>query len=170
MRKRKGKAEWLPWYRARNYDGDPTEAEKRQLDAFRMQPRHPAARWDDLPEEVRDYISGIELELYDHKQQEAAGRAFFSSGIGAVLLFLTYKGWLDVPTIWTYLASVLLLVFPWFFYSHQWKKNAEEFLPSGAPYNATEERIRKEWELNYIVDIRRGQREQEARRDTNRSF
>jgi exonuclease I len=31
MWKRKRKAEWLPWYRARNYKGDLTEAEKRQL-------------------------------------------------------------------------------------------------------------------------------------------
>jgi exonuclease I len=55
MWKRKRKAEeWLPWYRARNYKGDLTEAEKRQFDAFRMQPKHPADH--DLPEEVRNYI------------------------------------------------------------------------------------------------------------------
>jgi len=66
VRKRKGKPEWLPWYRSRNYKGDMTETEKRQLDAFRAQPKHPATRTEDLPEEVRDYINGIELELYDH--------------------------------------------------------------------------------------------------------
>jgi len=47
MAKRKRIAEWLPWYRGRNYKGDLTEAEKHQLDALRMQPTHPAARWED---------------------------------------------------------------------------------------------------------------------------
>ena len=41
MWRRKRKAEWLPWYQARSYKGDLTEAEKRELDAFRMQPKHP---------------------------------------------------------------------------------------------------------------------------------
>ena len=73
MWKRKRKAEWLPWYRARNYKGDLTEAEKRQFDAFRMQPKHPAAQEDDLPEEVQSYIGRIEMELYDKKQEGARG-------------------------------------------------------------------------------------------------
>jgi exonuclease I len=77
MWKRKRKAEWLPWYRARNYKGDLTEAEKRQLDAFRMQPKHPAAQEDDLPEEVQSYIGRIEMELYDKKQEGAVGQAMF---------------------------------------------------------------------------------------------
>ena len=55
MVKRKRQVEHLPWYRARNYKGDLTETEKRQLDAFRKQPKHPAAEEDDLPEEVRNY-------------------------------------------------------------------------------------------------------------------
>ena len=38
MWKRKRKSEWLPWYRAPDYKGDLTEAQKRELDAFRMQP------------------------------------------------------------------------------------------------------------------------------------
>jgi len=65
MWKRKG--EWLPWYRARNYQGTLTETEKRQLDAFRAQPMHPAARLESLPKEVQDHISGIEMELFDKK-------------------------------------------------------------------------------------------------------
>jgi hypothetical protein len=72
----KHKSEWVPWYRARNYKGNLTEAEKRQFDAFRMQPRHPAATYDDLPEEVQNYIGRIEIELYDKKQEGAAGTAF----------------------------------------------------------------------------------------------
>jgi hypothetical protein len=87
MWKRK-QQEWVPWYRARNYKGNLTEAEKRQLDAFRTQPKHPAATFDDLPEEAQGYLSGIRLELYDKKQDGAASRAFVMSAIGAGVLFL----------------------------------------------------------------------------------
>jgi len=147
MWKRKRKGEPLPWYRAPNYKGNITEAEKRQLDAFRMQPKHPSAQWDDLPEEVRNYIVRIELELYDGKQDAAAGRAFFWSAAGAVLLFLVYKGVLGEPTIWRYAPAALILIVPWIVYRFEWNKNAEAFRPRN-----TEERIREEWELNYIVD------------------
>jgi hypothetical protein len=71
-RKGKHKAEWLPWYRARNYKGDLTEAEKRQFDAFRVQPKHPAAQYHELPEEVQSYINRIECELYDKRQDGVA--------------------------------------------------------------------------------------------------
>jgi hypothetical protein len=82
---RKRKADWVPWYRERKYKGNLTEAEKRQLDAFRTQPKHAAASSDDLPEEVQSYLSGIEMELYDKKQEGVAARAFLYSAIGAGL-------------------------------------------------------------------------------------
>jgi hypothetical protein len=41
FRRKKKQPEHLPWYRARNYKGNLTEAEKRQLDFFRMQEKHP---------------------------------------------------------------------------------------------------------------------------------
>jgi hypothetical protein len=159
---RKRKAEWLPWYRARNYKGDLTEEEKRQLDAFRMQPTHPAARLDDLPEEVRNYIGRIELELYDKKQDGAASRAMFYSAIGAALHFLIYTGFFGAPTVWSYAAGVLLLVVPWFIYRYEWKKNAEEFLPSDRsdrPCGVTDEGIRREWELEYLTRNRLAERD-----------
>ena len=78
--------EWLPWYRAHDYDGDLTEHEKRQLDGFRMQPKHPAADLDNLPEEVRTYIGQIEMGLYNQKQERVVSRAFGLSGVGAALL------------------------------------------------------------------------------------
>src|SRR4051812_48997209 len=90
MWKNKRKAEWLPWYRARNYKGDLTEAEKRELDALRMQPKHPAVEANNLPEEVQSYLNKKELELYDKKQDSAAGRALILSAIGAALLYLNY--------------------------------------------------------------------------------
>lgn len=74
MWKRTRKAERVPWYRSRDpkghiITGNIPEAVKRELDAFRMQPKHPAAQEDDLPEEVRDYIGQLEMELYDKKQE-----------------------------------------------------------------------------------------------------
>jgi hypothetical protein len=41
-RQRQSSSERLPWYRAPDYSGNFTEAEKRALDAFRVQARHPA--------------------------------------------------------------------------------------------------------------------------------
>lgn len=159
MKKREEKAEWLPWYRAQNYKGNMTEAEKRQLDAFRAQPEHPAMRTEDLPEEVQDYIKKIELELYDYKQQYAVGQAFFYSLIGAALLALHYTGCLTA-TPWKYALDVLILVSPWFFYRYRWKKNAAEFLPSKNDFsNPTDEAIRKEWEINYLTAMHQQQRD-----------
>jgi hypothetical protein len=151
MWKRKRKTEWLPWYRARDYKGNLTEEQKRELDAFRMQPTHPAAQLDCLPQEVQDYVGKIEMELYDKKQEMAAGRAFALSAIGAALLWLNYKGYLGGQTFWSLFAVTLLLIVPWFYYRYEWKKNAEEFLPSDHSHNPTDEAIRQQWELNYIV-------------------
>jgi len=47
--RKKKPTERLPWYRARNYKGDLTENEKRQLDSFRMRREHPAASYDTWP-------------------------------------------------------------------------------------------------------------------------
>lgn len=149
----KNNTEWLPWYRAQNFKGNLTETEKRQLDALRTQPKHPAATFDDLPGEVQQYLSGIQLELYDKKQEGAASRAFFFSAISAGLLFLNYKNCF-APDIWSNSVAVLLLVFAWFGYWHRWRKNAEEFTPKGAPWRATEEGIRQQWELSYITQMR----------------
>jgi hypothetical protein len=159
VKKRQKKPEWLPWYRAQNYKGTIPEAEKRQLDAFRAQPKHPAMRTEDLPEEVQNYIHQVEWELYDHRQQYAAGQAFFCSLIGAALLALHFTRRLTA-TPWIYAFDILILVSPWFFYRYRWKKNAEEFLPSGKDVpNPTDEAIRKEWEINYLTAMHQQQRD-----------
>jgi hypothetical protein len=156
MGKRRHKQEWLPWYRARDYKGNLSEAEKRQLDAFRTQPTHPAARLDQLPEEVQEYIGRIELELYDHKQQEAAGFAFFWSLVVVIVLLLNYFGCFPHSSNWAYPTGGLLFVAAWVIYKRKWDRNAEEFLPSGddAPRSRTNEALRYEWELNYIHAVR----------------
>jgi hypothetical protein len=154
----KRKAEWMPWYRARNYKGDLTEAEKRELDALRMQPRHPAAQADSLPEEAQNYLNKIELELYDKKQNGAAGRALLSSALGALLLYLNYRGCFGAATMWSSAFAALLVVVPWLYYRYEWKRNAEELLPSDDSYSVTDEGIRREWELDYIVRKRQAKR------------
>ena len=167
MRKRKRKAKWVPWYRARNYKGALTEAEKRQLDAFRARPTHPATEGLDLPEAVQSYITRIEGELYDAKQDKLAGLALGVSIIGAVLLVLNFTaGVVFVPTVWSYLGAAVMFVAPLIVYGYLWKKNADEFNPTDEDVpNLSYEGIIKEWELEYIWRIRKQQRERTSDRN-----
>jgi hypothetical protein len=89
FRRKKKSTERLPWYRARDYKGDLTENEKRQLDSFRMRKEHPAASYDSLLKEVRMYMSKLELEIYNKTQESLVGGCFVVSGIGAFLLALS---------------------------------------------------------------------------------
>jgi hypothetical protein len=148
--KKKGK-EPLPWYRARNYKGNLTEAEKRELDSFRHREsqggEHPSASYDDLPEEVQSYISKLEIERYDLIQETLVGRCFVLSGVGLFLL-INHFGWSPkYDSLEVFLVGVLLLSAPWVYYPLRWKKNADQFLGY--------EGIRTEWELNYIVNKKR---------------
>jgi hypothetical protein len=155
MWKRKSKSERVAWYRAPGYKGDLTEAEKRQLDAFRSERKHPAATTDELPEEVQRYIGRIELELYDAKQA-AAGQALVLSGVGAALLGFHYIGCLSGTPL-TYAFDVLLLLVPWLFYRRRWKMTADEFLPpplDSDALNPADEALRAEWELEFITRSR----------------
>ena len=138
MWKRKRNEEWLPWYRAPDYKGNLTEAEKRQLDAFRMQEKHPAAAFEDLPEEVQYYIGLMEVELNEKKQELVTVQAFVLAAIGAAGLFLNYKAFFGPPTIWSYAGAVGLIILAWVDHRREWKKNAEEYYSQGkAPLNST---------------------------------
>lgn len=151
---RKRKAEWLPWYRVKNYAGDLTESEKRQLDAFRTQPKHPAAQIHELPEEVQDYINCMELELYDFRQERITASAVLTSVAGTALIALNYVGCLGT-TVWAYFGGAVLLTVPWVFYVRDWRKNASDFvIVEGDAPNSANEAIRKQWELNRIVEGR----------------
>ncbi|WP_312609106.1 hypothetical protein [Agrobacterium pusense] len=148
------KTEFLPWYRVPGFKGKVSEAQKRQLDAFRMQERHPAASCQDLPEEVRSYISQIEIENYDFKQEKGASGPMLAGLIGVAILGVSYFGVDIQPTasIWPYAFGLLLLIVPWFIYGREWQRNADEFLLSGGP-NMTDENIKKEWELDYLTRL-----------------
>ena len=95
----KRKTEFLPWYRARNYKGNLTEAQKRDLDSFRAQETHPAADYDSLPTEVQHYINKLEMEIYDSKQQKIAARTLFGTGIGVLLALQMYFGGLEATPL-----------------------------------------------------------------------
>lgn len=142
---------WVPWYRRKDYDGSLSEEEKRLLDSFRMKDKHPAECREDIPDEILNYISGVEFELYDLKQDSAAGTAIAISVFSAFLIYFAYTGQ-AYSTVGAYLFGVFLFVAAWVRYRWVWNKNAEEFHPKsvGAP-NRTDEGIRKEWELDYIV-------------------
>lgn len=87
--------DWTPWYRRKEYKGNLTEEEKRHLDSFRLEEKHPAVAVEDLPEEVQGYLSELELAVYDAKQEGVATKAFVLTGIGALAIFLAYRelGW-----------------------------------------------------------------------------
>ncbi len=154
FRRKKKQAERLPWYRARNYKGDLTENEKRQLDAFRSREKHPAADYDSLPEEVQRYINGLELELYDKKQEALVPPTLIVSGIGGFFLCRYILGY-EEGSLFNYFWSVSALILPWIYYAKKWRANADEFLPRDAPTSPGDEAIRMEWELDYIHRKRR---------------
>ena len=154
-RKKREKKEPLPWYRAPNYKGNLTEDEKRELDLFRYRAerhgvKHPAASYDDLPEEVGSYISKLQIERYDEIQGRLVGRCFLASGVGAFLL-LNYFGWSspNYNSTETLLFGAVLLVVPLVYYPIKWRKNADQH------WGDTAEGIRTEWELDYIVNKKR---------------
>jgi hypothetical protein len=146
--------EVAPWYRARAYRGNLTEAQKRELDAFRTQPKHPAARYEDLPEEVQAYIARLETEAYDLKQEKAVSLALACNAVGLALLYFHYFGALALSTFWTWTLGLLLVIVPWFVYRHQWNKNAEEFMPDyiGAGRDSpANEALQKEWDVGHLA-------------------
>lgn len=149
--KRKQSAERLPWYRARDYTGTLTETDKRELDSFRMRENHPAATYESLPPEVQSYISKIELEYYDEKQGALVLPTLVVTAFGGYFLVRYILGY-DEGSLWGYGSSIALLVLPWIYYARAWRKNADEFSPSG--FSATDEAIQREWELEYIVNKR----------------
>lgn len=150
-------AETLPWYRAKNYDGNLAESEKRQFDAFRSLPKHPAALSEELPEEVQSYINRIELELYDAKQSEAAIGFVAAAGFGIALMAINYVERIPASDLY-YFVGGGIVAYSWFRYGRVWRRNADELHPSSEQeLSRTDEALRREWELEYITKTpRRG--------------
>ena len=94
--RKKNQEDQVFWYRRRDYKGNLTEDEKRELDHFRwlaQQPggKHPADH--DLPEEVIDYISKLKIELHDARGTLLMGRTLFLTVTGVFLLWCVFFGW-----------------------------------------------------------------------------
>ena len=142
-RQRKSSSERLPWYRAPGYSGNLTEAEKRELDAFRMQAHHPAYQYE-LPEHVELYIAGLQLEAYDLKQERAASGAFTTTLVGAAILYVAHFGAGPSNSIWSYLVGLALIILPWLAYRSEWRKNADA-------NRFASENILMEWELHHLA-------------------
>ena len=143
-----------PWYRRRDYKGNLTEEEKRELDHFRLlaqQPggSHPADH--NLPEEVNLYISKLKIELHDERGTVLMGRVLLLNGIG-VLMLASFFGWSlfkvdHEGSALTFLGGVLFIVVPWFYYSREQKKLGDQLFDyDGRTF---------EWELNYIAKRRK---------------
>jgi len=164
MNKMADKNEWVPWYRRSNYKGNLSEEEKRILDSFRLEEKHPATSYEDLPNEVQGYINRIELELYDKTQDSVAGKAFILTLVAAFLVFLAYED-LSYNSFLTYVLGAMLFLFACFQYWRDWNKNANDLFPKEdkAP-NRTDEGIQAEWELDYIVRLKR-QKQPERQQD-----
>jgi hypothetical protein len=90
------------------------------------------------------YISGLEIEAYDLKQERSAGRAITFSLAGAALLYADHFGFTPRDSIWDYVVGIALVIVPWIAYRFEWQKNADAFGPAS-------EGILKEWELDYIT-------------------
>ena len=93
------------------------------------------------------YISGLEIEAYDLKQERAAGRAFTFFLAGAAILYVTHFGLGPRDSIWHYLVAIALLILPWLVYRYEWQKNADAF-------GHGSEGIQREWELSHITNAR----------------
>lgn len=60
----------VAWYRHRNYKGSLSEDQKMELDSIRWQSksgRHPAAKFEDLPDEVQSYIISMKSEAMESR-------------------------------------------------------------------------------------------------------
>ena len=150
MSKRGKKGDDLPWYRSPEYKGDLSESEKAELDEFRTNGQHPAARYEELPGEVRIYITKLEGELYDIRQGRLAAWCFLVSALGLAALVAMYLGYYPA-TPSRYFLGFSGLVLPLVVYFYFFNKNAREYLPHNKPYSPTNEALRAEWEMEHIA-------------------
>ena len=157
-RQRQSSSERLPWYRAPGYSGNLTEAEKRELDAFRIQAHHPAFE-PELPEHVELCITGLQLEVYDLKQERAAVRAIATTLVGAAILYIAHFGAGPSNSIWSYLGGLVLMILPWVVYRSEWRKNADAD-------RFASEAILEEWELEHIANTKAAKRRTDGRPPT----
>jgi hypothetical protein len=162
------KVEWVPWYRRKGYAENLTEPDKRVLDGFRADGKHPAVALEDLPEEAQGYIVKLEIDVYDLQQNAVVGRGFAATGIGAFLLFGAYHeiGW-GAPWL-GYILGPLIIGVGWIKCFRDHKKNAANLWieqlwskGDGMPFSVTHEKLQEHWDLAHLANLRRAKREAE---------
>ena len=89
------------------------------------------------------YIAGLELEAYDLKQERAASGVLTTTLVGAAILYVAHFGG-PPDSIWSYLGGLALMIFPWFVYRYEWRKNADA-------NHLASENILMEWELHHLA-------------------
>lgn len=145
---RKTKMGDVAWYRHRNYKGTLSEDQKVELDSIRWKSKsgqHPAAKFEDLPEEVQHYIVHLENEISDSKFSVS----IISLLLGTFLMLycamiaLNILPYSDVlPSIAKLsLISLALIVFGALDYRSVQKRWVEK---------DTNEELLKNWEIDYI--------------------
>ncbi len=158
--------EILPWYRQKNYKGGLSEHEKRFLDSFRLEDKHPSASYGDLPEEVRHYITHLEHKIYDAEQGKVFFGCAFVSFLGGLLL---YDWWIP-PSKWSSEAwfpeltapfSVLLILLPWVYWFYEERRLTREYMPRDDPNRPTNEGIKEQWERD-VITYRRSRKSREG--------
>jgi hypothetical protein len=154
-----GTDEWIPWYRRKEYKGNLTEDEKRHLDTFRVEGKHPATAFEELPKEVQEYLNELELSVYDATQERVAIKSLVQTCVGALLIFLAYLGlgWLS-PLV-GYFLGCAIITFAWFNHSRDWKQNADSIWikqkGKGVPLSRTEDKLQEYWDLDAIGRFRK---------------
>lgn len=126
------------------------EAEKRMLDALRIQPNHPATTNEDLPEAAKSYINELEVNVYGLHQQLILLRTVGQMGIGAFFLYASFYDIKPADDLFTRLITIALLVIPVIWAIRDWKRNSDRLLPEEGSWNSTDEQLRYHWELDYI--------------------
>jgi hypothetical protein len=151
FRKRSG--DDAAWYRHRNYKGNLTEDEKMELDSIRWQAKsgiHPAAKIDELPDEVIDYISDLENEALEYRKlpHEWAFIIAFCLFIYCILSgFELIKDIEYLPNIW-----ILLLISIIFLANSFYNINKLDNLDF-----KSDKKLMEKWELDYIIFKRRSE-------------
>ncbi|MCZ4272296.1 hypothetical protein [Maritalea porphyrae] len=143
--------EKLPWYRSKKYKGNLTENQKRQLDGFRMQEKHPATDPDSLPGDVQSYINSLEFDLIELKRDSSFYGAIAATVFAIALAYYYYLGNGYFHTFVGYAFSIGLIVFAWWQHHKKNKALLEELTPSDS-YDPTAEAIKREWEITYSVN------------------
>lgn len=149
----------LPWYRNKNYKGGLRERDKRVLDSIRLQEKHPAATYASLPEEVQNYITRLECDLYSAKQSMLFYSCAFVTFLGVLGIVRWWKDSINYGN-WTVLTSIVLIVAPWLYWYKKEKQNSREFSPLDNAVFPTNEALKKEWEIKYISHFSRHERDE----------